>query len=183
MQITGMPAGDAITSRIIEPLGLTRTTYPRPGDRKLDTPYLPGYIGIRTGPFFFWTERTTAWELSQFATAGAMASTELDLVAFQRALADGKLMSPAALAQMRTAVPIPGAPTMGYGLGLVRLDLSCGARAWGNLGDSATGHSGATLVTDDGRHAAMVTNTFAIAEGTTTRNHVIDSALCGTPAS
>nr|CEL21714.1 hypothetical protein [Kibdelosporangium sp. MJ126-NF4]CTQ92495.1 hypothetical protein [Kibdelosporangium sp. MJ126-NF4] len=38
------------------------------------------------------------------------------------------------------------------------------------------------MATDDGRYAAMVTNTFATNEGTTTRIHVIDSALCGTSA-
>nr|WP_232328431.1 hypothetical protein [Kibdelosporangium sp. MJ126-NF4]CEL21712.1 hypothetical protein [Kibdelosporangium sp. MJ126-NF4]CTQ92493.1 hypothetical protein [Kibdelosporangium sp. MJ126-NF4] len=30
-QITGVSAGDAITARIIKPLSLTRTTYPRSG--------------------------------------------------------------------------------------------------------------------------------------------------------
>ncbi|MFI9455834.1 serine hydrolase domain-containing protein [Amycolatopsis sp. NPDC052450] len=181
-QITGRSAGDAITSRIIGPLELTRTTYPRPGDRQLATPYLPGYIGGRTGPFFFWFDRTFAWELSQWATAGAMASTEQDMVTFTQALADGRLISPATLDQMRTTVPIPGAPEgMAYGLGLIRFDLSCGRRAWGHIGDVATGHSSATFATDDGRHAALVTNAFVQTEDTTTRAQVIDSALCGTP--
>lgn len=84
-QITGTPAGDAITARIIKPLGLTRTSYPRGGDRKLEAPYLPGYIGGRVGPFFLWTNATTAVELTAFATAGAMASTEQDMVTFDQA--------------------------------------------------------------------------------------------------
>ncbi|WP_328701442.1 serine hydrolase domain-containing protein [Amycolatopsis pittospori] len=181
-QITGVSAGDAITTRVIGPLGLTRTTYPRPGDRQLATPYLPGYVGGRSGPFFFWFDRTFAWELSQWATAGAIASTERDMAAFMRALVDGELVSPTTLAQLRATVPIPGAPAgMAYGLGLIRLDLSCGAQAWGHVGDTATGHSSATFATDDGRHAALVTNAFVQAEGTTTRIQVIDSALCGTP--
>ncbi len=182
-QTTGMSARDAITTRIIRPLGLTRTSYPRPGDRQLATPYLPGYIGGRSGPFFFWFDRTFAWELSQWATAGAIASTARDMATFDQAIADGKLISPTALAQMRTTVPIPGAAGMSYGLGLIRLDLSCGTQAWGHVGDTATGHSSGTFATDDGRHAALVTNTFVQAEGTTTRTQVIDSALCGTPAS
>ncbi|MGA5134851.1 serine hydrolase domain-containing protein [Streptomyces olivoreticuli] len=183
-QITGMPAGDAITARIIKPLGLTRTTYPRPGDRKLDAPYLRGYMGGRVGPFFLWTEKTTAVELTAFATAGAMASTEQDMTTFDQALVDGKLVSPAMLSQMRTTVPMPGWPaTMGYGLGLWRLDLTCGGQAWGHLGDLNTGHSSGTFATDDGRHAALVTNgiLYIGPAKKTERDQVIDSALCGTP--
>ncbi|MGK5546049.1 serine hydrolase domain-containing protein [Streptomyces sp. URMC 127] len=181
-QITGMPAAEAITARIIRPLGLTRTAYPRPGDRRLDAPYLPGYVGGRAGPFFFWINQTFAVELTHYATAGAMASTEENLATFEQALADGKLMSPAALAQMRTTVPMPGFPAnMSYGLGLWRLDLSCGGHAWGHFGDLTTGHSSGTFATDDGRHAAMVTNAYVGAEGKTTRAQVVDSALCGTP--
>ncbi|MBE1470550.1 serine hydrolase domain-containing protein [Kibdelosporangium phytohabitans] len=182
-QITGMTAGAAITARIITPLGLTRTSYPRPADRQLTTPYLPGYMGGRAGPFFFWLNQTFAHELSKWATAGAMASTEQDLTAFTQALADGRLVSPATLAQMRTTVPMPGYPEgMGYGLGLWRLDLTCGGQAWGHFGDLTTGHSSGTFATDDGRHAALVTNAYVGAEGKTSRVQVVNSALCGTPA-
>ncbi|MEU2868116.1 serine hydrolase domain-containing protein [Streptomyces olivoreticuli] len=182
-QITGMPAGDAITARIIRPLGLTRTAYPRPGDRKLDDPYLPGYVGGRVGPFFLWVNRTFAVELTAFATAGAMASTEQDMTTFDQALADGKLLSSAMLAQMRTTVPMPGWPAnMSYGLGLWRLDLSCGGQAWGHFGDLLTGHASGTFATDDGRHAALVTNAYVLVPNQgTARAQVIDSALCGTP--
>ncbi|MFD8993509.1 serine hydrolase domain-containing protein [Streptomyces abikoensis] len=185
-QLTGMPAGDVITARIIKPLGLTRTAYPRGGDRKLEAPYLPGYVGGRVGPFFLWTNATTAVELTAFATAGAMASTEQDMTTFDQALADGKLVSPAMLAQMRTTVPMIGFPAvMHYGLGLIRLDLSCGGQAWGHLGDLLTGHSSGTFATDDGRHAAVVTNGYLVVSNTggTPREKVIDSALCGTSAS
>ncbi|RLU79717.1 serine hydrolase [Streptomyces griseocarneus] len=183
-QITGMPAGDAIDARIIKPLGLTRTAYPRGGDRKLDAPYLPGYMGARVGPFFIWGEATFAEELTLYATAGAMASTEENLVTFEQALADGKLVSPAMLAQMRKTVPMIGWPAnMGYGLGLMRLDLSCGGQAWGHLGDLKTGHSSGTFATDDGRHAALVTNglLYVGPAKKTERAEVLNSALCGTP--
>ncbi|WP_190133064.1 serine hydrolase domain-containing protein [Streptomyces mashuensis] len=183
-RITGVPTGQAITERIIQPLGLTRTAYPRPGDKKLDDPYLPGYLGGRWGPFFFWTNATFTVEPSKFATSGAMNSTEENLTTFEQALADGKLVSPATMAQMRTTVPMRGWPAnLRYGLGLIRLDLSCGGQAWGHLGDFLTGHTSGTFATDDGRHAAMVTNAYVNAEGKTTRIQVIDSALCGTPVS
>ncbi|MCC3767665.1 serine hydrolase [Streptomyces sp. UNOC14_S4] len=181
---TGVSTAQAITSRIIEPLGLTRTAYPRPGDKKLDNPYLPGYVGGRVGPFFLWTNRTFSVEPSLYATAGAIASTEEDLTTFDQALADGKLMSPAMTAQMRTTVPMPGFPAaLSYGLGLMRLDLSCGGQAWGHLGDMLNGHSSGTFATDDGRHTALVTNGYLLVSnaGATRRDQVVDSALCGTP--
>ncbi|WP_331769181.1 beta-lactamase family protein (plasmid) [Embleya sp. NBC_00888] len=180
-QITGIPAGDAITTRIIGPLGLTRTAYPHAGDRRLDAPYLPGYVGGRAGPFFLWINATFSVELTKYATAGAMASTEQNLATFEQALADGRLVSPAMLTQMRTTVPMPGFPAvMSYGLGLFRLDLSCGGQAWGHFGDLTTGHSSGTFATDDGRHAALVTNAY-VAGGKPKAAQVLDSALCGTP--
>ncbi|WP_091287799.1 serine hydrolase domain-containing protein [Amycolatopsis xylanica] len=183
-QVTGMAVGDAITARIIKPLGLTRTSYPRGGDRKLDGPYLPGYRGGRIGPFYYWADSTFSVELTLFATAGAMASTEQDMTTFTQALADGKLMSPAMRAQMRTTVPMIGWPAGNrYGLGLWQLDLSCGGQAWGHGGDLQTGHSSGTFATDDGRHAAVVSNgtLYVSNPRPTSRFKVIDSALCGTP--
>ncbi|MFD8495780.1 serine hydrolase domain-containing protein [Amycolatopsis sp. NPDC059657] len=185
-KITGKAAGDAITARIIQPLGLARTAYPRGGDRALAKPYVPGYLGARVGPFFVWSETTEGVELTLYATSGAMASTERDLATFDQALADGRLVSPAMLTQMRSTVSMPGWPdNLGYGLGLFRLDLSCGGHAWGHGGDLKTGHSSATFATDDGRHAALMTNGIAMVTvnpAGPTRYQVIDSALCGTPA-
>lgn len=173
-RLTGGTAAAAITTRIIEPLGLTETRFPAPGDRSLAAPYLPGYIGGRLGPLFFWLDRTTSLELSLISTAGAMESTMTDLVRFERALADGDLVSDASLAQMRALVP----ESPDYGLGLMQLDLSCGGEAWGHAGDLTTGHSSFTVVTDDGRYAALVTNTIVTSAAEPTRDAVLDSALC-----
>ena len=97
-----------------------------------------------------------------------------DLVTFERALADGVLVSAATLAEMRE---LP-AHSPAYGLGLMHLDLSCGGEAWGHAGDLPTGHSSMTMVTDDGRYAAIVTNTMVATAAEPTRDDVVDAALC-----
>ncbi|MCP2163239.1 serine hydrolase domain-containing protein [Goodfellowiella coeruleoviolacea] len=181
-RLTGQDARTVITNRIIHPLGLAETTFPAPGDRSLATPYLPGYEGGRLGPLFFWYEKTFSLEMSQYSTAGAITSTQPDLVAFERALADGKVVSDQALAQMRQTVVVPQAPRLRYGLGLTHIALSCGGEAWGHGGDIPTGHTSLTMVTDDGRFASLVTNAMVSNDTTPTRYDVIDAALCETGA-
>lgn len=179
-RVTGASYGTALTTRLIEPLGLTGTSYPR--DRTLPSPYLPGYGGGRVGPFFFWFDTTSNMEMSQVSSAGALTSTQTDLAAFQRALAGGEVVSPATLAEMRSSVPFPGT-SMEYGLGLMRLPLSCGGEAWGHAGDLTTGHSSVTMATDDGRFASLVTNTMVSSSATPSRYDVVDAALCDMDAS
>ncbi|NIJ10420.1 D-alanyl-D-alanine carboxypeptidase [Saccharomonospora amisosensis] len=157
-KVTGQYVGDAITQRIIEPLGLSETSFPAPGERALADPYLPGYQGLRIGGFYFWIEATTMIELSLYSSAGAMESTLEDLARFYRALLDGELLSQDALAEMRTTVPFSPEYPDGYGLGIRSLHLSCGVVAWGHDGMSLTGHASLTMVTDDGRFASVVTN-------------------------
>ncbi|SHF57455.1 serine hydrolase domain-containing protein [Streptoalloteichus hindustanus] len=184
-RITRTTVVDAVTSRIIRPLGLTETTLPRPGDRTLGEPYLPGYTGRRVGPFLFWTETTFTYPGSNVdiasvgSSAGGIVSTLKDLTTFFRALLGGEVVSASALAEMRRTVPVPGhSQGYGYGLGLMRQPLSCGGAAWGHPGGSATGYSSMTAVTDDARHAAVVTNTESSASSPA-QEDVIDSALCG----
>lgn len=172
-RLTGRPVRDAITDRVVTPLGLTATSFPAPGSRALTDPYLPGYQGGRLGPLFFWVDATTVTELSFWSTAGAMASSMDDLVRFYRALLDGRVVSPAALAEMRRTV----APDHSYGLALSRVPLSCGGVAWGHNGALPTGHYSITLLTDDGRFAALVTNGNVVSSRPLSIE-VLDSALC-----
>jgi D-alanyl-D-alanine carboxypeptidase len=172
-RLTGQPYDRLVTSRVIEALGLDDTVFPAPADRSLPEPYVPGYGGGRFPPFYFWYETTFTLEMSAVNSAGAMTSTQKDLVSFHLALEDGDLVSPAALAEMREVVP-----DTHYGLGLMHLPLSCGGEAWGHAGDLTTGHSSLTMVTSDGRFASLVTNTFVNNTDAPTRLDVIDSALC-----
>ncbi|MBP2478922.1 D-alanyl-D-alanine carboxypeptidase [Crossiella equi] len=182
-QVTGTPIREAVTARIIQPLGLTSTKYPAAGDRSLGPNQLRGYLGGRLGPLFFWYEATQNMDPTQVHSAGALASSLVDLAAFHQAIADGRVFSRAMLAEMRTTVPIPGGSNAtdgdGYGLGVVRYRMSCGGEAWGHAGDLTTGHSSVTLATDDGRRASVVSNAYVAGGHTPTRFQVADSALCG----
>ncbi|WP_033440496.1 serine hydrolase domain-containing protein [Saccharothrix sp. NRRL B-16314] len=174
-RVTGRSARDAITERVITPLGLTGTSFPAPGTRALADPYLPGYVGGRAGPFFFWIEGTTNTELTFWSTAGAIASTLDDMAEFYGALLDGRVVSVAALAEMRRTVA--PAPSYSYGLGLIKMDLSCGGEAWGHNGALGNGHYSFTLTTDDGRYASLVTNGNVLSSRPVSIE-VLDSALC-----
>lgn len=173
-RLTGKQAGEAITERVIRPLGLTETSFPAPGNRALRTPFLNGYLGGRLGGLFFWTEATTSVELSFWSTAGAMESTLDDLQRFYRALVNGQVVSRAALAEMRRTF----GPADAYGLALVKMPLSCGVVAWGHNGALTTGHYSFTLVTDDGRFASVVTNTNWQGSGKPSAVDVADKAIC-----
>ncbi|NXY97543.1 beta-lactamase family protein [Streptomyces sp. BR123] len=177
-KVTGLRAHEVITRRVIEPLGLTQTRFPAPGDRSLPTPAVRGYHGIRVGSFFFWTD-VLPFEPSSFSTAGAVISTQRDLAAFYRALLGGRLMSPASLAEMKRAVDV-GDPASGwgYGLGLIRQPLPCGGVAWGHNG-MLPGYYTQTLVTEDGRHAAVVTNAHLTTNIPAAQmEQLLNSALC-----
>ncbi|MBZ4320441.1 serine hydrolase domain-containing protein [Streptomyces huiliensis] len=154
-KITGTPVGEVITKRIVEPLGLTGTRYPKPGDRSLADPAVRGYRGVRVGPFFSWTDVTTTLEPSVFHSAGAMTSTERDMAAFFQALVDGRLLSRASL----DAMEAPGAHAP-YGLGLDRLPLPCGGVAFGHTG-GVPGYLSFSAATADGRRVSLMTNSMA----------------------
>ncbi|MBN9743966.1 serine hydrolase [Amycolatopsis sp. A1MSW2902] len=183
-QVTGMSVGDAITTRVIDRLGLAQTSFPRAGDRSLPAPYLPGYRGVRAGPFFFWTETTSAPVISEpsiESSAGAIVSTLTDMSKFYRALLDGKVVSPAALAEMRRTIQVPvhDPAYVGLGLGLQAITLSCGGEAWFHNGLAASGYTSWTAATDDGRYASMMTNAWEETSIRPSPLDVIDSALCG----
>jgi D-alanyl-D-alanine carboxypeptidase len=172
-ELTGQYVGDAITERIIEPLGLTDTSFPAFGDRELSTPFVNGYQGFKVGGAFVWIDWTTQVELTVWSSAAAMESTFEDLTTFFSALLDGEVISEQAMEEMRAVSDVD------YGLGLMRMELSCGGEAWGHNGRLATGHVSRTMVTDDGRFASVLTNTIgAIMSENPSEADVVDAALC-----
>ncbi|BFV60876.1 hypothetical protein KCMC57_up59800 [Kitasatospora sp. CMC57] len=173
-KVTGIPVHQAVTQRIIEPLGLTGTVFPVPGNRALPAPAVPGYHGARLGPFYFWSP-VLDYDPSVFSSAGAVISTLEDLSTFYEALTTGRVVSPAALAEMEkpsTVTPIP------YGLGIVRTTLSCGGEAWGHNG-AVPGYLSETMVTKDGRHVSVMTNAYLATNPPLQQlNTLLDTALC-----
>ncbi|MFE9371417.1 serine hydrolase [Streptomyces sp. NPDC006711] len=83
--------------------------------------------------------------------AGEMISTTRDLNRFYQALLSGRLLQKRQMKEMTTAVSIPEAPGVSYGLGLMRMTLSCGTQVWGHSG-GIQGSVSQTMATTDGGH-------------------------------
>ena len=100
--------------------------------------------------------------------SGGLVSTTADLNRFYRALLDGTLLGPVALAEAQRTVPVneqvgqlwPGGR---YGLGLRERPLSCGGVYWGHSGGGA-GFVTEDGVTPDGRRSVVVSMSTALAE-------------------
>ncbi len=149
-RVTGRTYGDEIRSRILRPLGLTRTTVPGrwPG---LPHPHARGYteVGGRLVDATLMNP-TLDW------AAGEMISTADDLNRFFDALLSGRLTSAASLDAMRRTVDGTGT-IFAYGLGLQRFDLPCGRSVWGHGGE-LIGYLTYATRADDGTRATLSYN-------------------------
>ncbi|WP_425314614.1 serine hydrolase domain-containing protein [Streptomyces bicolor] len=143
-KVTGRPYGDAIRERIIKPLHLTatsvpgtRVTMPRPSSRAYAK-----LAETTTGPTYDVTELNPSLAYA----AGEMISSSADLSRFYTALLRGRLIPREQLAEMTTTGP------NGYGLGLIKTELSCGVTVWGHAG-GIHGSLSEAVTTKDGRHS------------------------------
>ncbi|WP_078942778.1 serine hydrolase domain-containing protein [Streptomyces viridochromogenes] len=145
-KVTGRPYGDAIRARIIEPLHLTATSVP--GTRvTVPGPSSRAYSKLAetaTGP----TYDVTKINPSLAHAAGEMVSSSTDLGRFYAALLRGRLLPREQLAEMTTTVPM--SETNGYGLGLMKAELTCGVTVWGH-GGGIHGSISEAVTTRDGR--------------------------------
>ncbi|MFB8237829.1 serine hydrolase domain-containing protein [Kitasatospora purpeofusca] len=172
--VTGRSWQSEVERRIVRPLHLDDTTFPgsRPG---IPGPHAHGYARLPEGPADLTLINPTVGD-----AAGNGISTAADLGRFHAALFGGKLLRPARLAEMTTAVP---APMIGahYGLGLIRYDLPCGA-VWGHTG-GVPGYSTVLLGSVDGTRQFALS--FNVLEGTETDatdaavNAFVERAACG----
>ncbi|MEG3632066.1 serine hydrolase domain-containing protein [Streptomyces poriticola] len=147
-KVTGDPYATEIRRRIIEPLHLratslpgTRVTVPQPSSRAYSKLAEPA-----TGP----TYDVTRLNPSIAGAAGEMVSDSADLNRFYTALLRGRLLPAAQLAEMTDAVQVQDG--IGYGLGLMRTELSCGVAVWGH-GGGIHGSVSEAVTTKDGRHS------------------------------
>ncbi|WP_410874455.1 serine hydrolase domain-containing protein [Nocardia sp. A7] len=157
-QVTGRPAADEISTRIIEPLGLRDTYFPAAGDIGVRTPHPRGYQHI-DGTRIDFTDFDPSWG----DTAGAMIATGSDLNRFFLALLDGKLLPAAQLEQMRRTVIFDRMPSAGYGLGLVEQTTSCGKKTVAH-GGSIPGFDTRTGVTAEGVAITITVNELPTSE-------------------
>jgi D-alanyl-D-alanine carboxypeptidase len=123
---TGEPIGVALERRLFAPLGMTQTSLP--ADATLPEPFAHGYVSDprrTTGELTDLTalNATVAW------AAGGVVSTIGDLQTWLKALVGGALLSADLQRQRLTFTPMkrdPGAPPLGYGLGIANLDGQIG---------------------------------------------------------
>jgi D-alanyl-D-alanine carboxypeptidase len=125
--VTGKTLPDLVRSRILEPLGLKRTIYPRLADASLPSASTHGYVTAGGLADFAKYGSTVAagtdvsdWSPSWGGSAGIMVST-LDDLARWAAARFGSALLPAKLRteRTRTAAPFPPfGPSARYGLGL-----------------------------------------------------------------
>ncbi|WP_424210960.1 serine hydrolase domain-containing protein [Streptomyces sp. BI20] len=175
-RVTGRSIGEEVTRRVIEPLRLRNTSFPRAEQFGIPGAHPKGYMKLDAGAPVDVTELNTTWA----GAAGAMISTTADLNRFFSALVEGRVLAPALLREMRRTVPAAEiGPGAGYGLGLVSTPTSCGKTLWGH-GGSIPGYGTEGGVTADGR-AAHVAVTLRPGDDpvVTERAHaLIDAAVC-----
>ncbi|MFI5935806.1 serine hydrolase domain-containing protein [Actinoplanes sp. NPDC051494] len=173
-KVTGRPAAEEITNRVIRRANLRHTYFPPVGEQVIRERHPNGYAPDEQGDLVDFTDMDPSWGW----TAGQMVATPSDLNSFFTALLAGELLPAAQLAEMRKTVPAELFPGARYGLGLISFPLTCGGLAWGHGGD-IPGYETRGGVTEDGRAATVAVTslptTEAQADGVL---HLVDTALC-----
>ena len=180
-KVTGHSWQQEVARRIIRPLGLRDTLAPV-HDPYIQGPHLNGYSDFGgSGP----TTDVTDLDPSAADAAGAVISTTADLSRFYSALLGGRLLRPAQLAEMETTVRAAALdavwPGVSYGLGLMRIPLTCGGAYYSHAGD-LPGYTTRDGVSADGRRVVVVETTGdGSAPDLTTmkaQNTLIDHQFC-----
>lgn len=126
-QASGQPFGKLLQDRIFTPLDMPNTAYDPPGTGK---GYAQGYSSFALGPLAPATREGEGW----VDAAGAMYSTAPDLLRWDRALMDGKVLQGEWLALMTRPRMLRDSSVSAYGTGL----------GIGKIGpDTAWAHTGA----------------------------------------
>lgn len=168
--VAGRPADEEVTRRIIVPLGLTHTYFPAVGELGLRPPSARGYELVDGRRVDVTDDVGTAVGMD-----GSLISTGEDTTAFLTALLDGRVVPDQERQFMMDTLPTTD-PAEGYGLGLVRLVLSCGVTVWGHGGDGA-GYRSVMAKSIDGP-AVAVTFTQSAVSGQDPRRTVLEAAYC-----
>lgn len=111
-KVTGQAYGDYLAQAFFQPLGLSGTMYC--GVRPIIRNRADGYE-LQNGQLV----NADYLSMNQPFAAGALCSTTGDLVTWTRALASGKVVSPASYARMTTPEPLTSRRPMNYAYGLV----------------------------------------------------------------
>jgi D-alanyl-D-alanine carboxypeptidase len=174
---TGQSISALVEKRVIDKLGLEETYWPGKGVETLRAPHPHGYLSVGPKkPLLDYTKMDPSWG----GAAGQLIATPSDLNRFLVGLQDGKLLKPKQFKEMTTTVKTTFPPSWNwrYGLGLIKMKLSCGGTAIGHGGD-IHGYETRDAVTPDGRAVTVIVTSLPGSEAA--GNAVIaavDSALC-----
>jgi D-alanyl-D-alanine carboxypeptidase len=150
-QASGRDYARYVNDELLVPLALTGTGYCEDGSA------VPGrgrdyQSGMRTvSPTSYWTQ-------PRFFAGGGLCSTVLDLVRWQEALEDGRVVSPAMLQAMQTPARLSNGLEVGYGFG-TRLGLTGRHRKLGHTGGGQSNKAVLARYPDDDVTIAILLNT------------------------
>jgi len=150
-QASGRSYADYVREELAGPLGLTNTGYCEDGTavpgRGLD------YEAGRHGP-----QPTTYWTSPRFFASGGLCSSVRDLVRWQDALEEGRVVSAAAAQSMRTPTRLADGQDADYGYGL-RLGWTAGHRKVGHTGGGKSNKAVLARYPEDDVTIAVLLNT------------------------
>ena len=186
-KVTHRPLAEQITQRIIEPLGLSHTYYPGPGEENIRGTHPHAYTRNKQGQL----EDITRQDPSAAGGAGAMISTPSELGTFIQATLNGTLLTQDSINEMKKTVDtsnLSGVPGSGYGLGIFNLPLSCGGEAWGHSG-GIPGYTTQNMVGPDGTAVTIAgtaplqaivdpSDTAAVQQKAKLMPDAVDSLMC-----
>jgi D-alanyl-D-alanine carboxypeptidase len=147
---SGQKYAKYLEEQFFKPLGLRQTSYCP--SRTSDQAFALGYSKATNG-----TSRAQFMDLSHPFAAGALCSTVGDFAKWQRALDNGKVVSPASYALMSTADTLNSGRKINYGFGLVP-GVFNGHKTVSHTGGIPGFASAATYVPDDSLSIVVFTN-------------------------
>jgi D-alanyl-D-alanine carboxypeptidase len=140
---SGHSVGDELAHRVFGPVGM-RDTYLPGSTTAIRGRHAHGYGEVQGS-----LRDLTDFNASAGWAGGGAVTTASDMARFWRALLGGKLLAPAQLRAMKTAVSVQKGLPLAYGLGLMKWDNYC-RTLWGNGGD-LPGFSSEFLNSEDGK--------------------------------
>lgn len=161
---TGQRLPELLRTRIVEPLGLTATTW-APADTA--SPDLRGYDSTATGAMVDVTDDLAAY--GNGANGGIVSSAD-DLVAMLRAITAARLFGADLVAEMER--PARGT----YGLGIATYSFSCGT--YYGHGGSVSGTQSIAVVSGDGSRGAVAAISM-VSGGDVKLPALAEAAVCG----
>ena len=149
--VTGQAYADYLQQTFFDPLKLAHTCYCQnePLVAARAQPYVIARGKPRNADYISW---------QPVFSAGALCSTVMDLVNWQKALDEGAVLKTASLVHMRSATQATEGPPIDYGLG-TRLGSLQGHRVYGNSGNRAGYAAILQRFPDDDLTIVVLTNT------------------------